>query len=75
MAWCLCLSVTVSHKSVFDISGRIELAFGMETSLSLSISLFLGNSGMYGWLGIRVVSVLDSGAEGLGSNRSRDAVG
>ena len=26
-------------------------------------------------LGSRVVSVLDSGAEGLGSNRSRDAVG
>jgi len=25
-------------------------------------------------LGSRVVSVLDSGAEGLGSNRSRDAV-
>jgi len=28
-----------------------------------------------GWLGRRVVSVLDSGAEGPGSNRSRDAVG
>ena len=27
-----------------------------------------------GWLGSRVVSVLDSGAEGLGSNRSRDTV-
>jgi len=27
-----------------------------------------------GWLGSRVVSVLDSGAEGTGSNRSRDAV-
>ena len=27
------------------------------------------------WLGRRVVSVLDSGAEGLGSNRSRDAIG
>jgi len=27
-----------------------------------------------GWLGIRVVSMLDSGAEGPGSNRSRDAV-
>jgi len=29
----------------------------------------------YGWLGSRVVSVLDSGAKGPGSNRSRDAVG
>jgi len=28
-----------------------------------------------GWLGSRVVSVLDSGAEGLGSNCSCDAVG
>jgi len=28
-----------------------------------------------GWLGSRVVSVLDSGDEGPGSNRSRDAVG
>jgi len=27
-----------------------------------------------GWLGSRVVSVLDSGAEGPGSNRSRNAV-
>ena len=27
-----------------------------------------------GWLGSRVVSVLDSGAEGPGSNRSRYAV-
>jgi len=27
------------------------------------------------WLGSRVVSVLDSGAESLGSNRSRNAVG
>jgi len=28
-----------------------------------------------GWLGSRVVSVLDLGAEGPGSNRSRDSVG
>ena len=27
-----------------------------------------------GWLGSQVVSVMDSGAEGPGSNRSRDAV-
>jgi len=29
----------------------------------------------HGWLGSRVVSVLDSGAEGPGLNRSGDAVG
>ena len=28
-----------------------------------------------GWLGSRMVSVLDSGTEGLGSNRSRAAIG
>jgi len=28
----------------------------------------------YGWLGSRVVGVLDSGAEDLGSNRRREAV-
>ena len=31
--------------------------------------------GLFGWLGSRVVSVLDSVAEGPGSDRSRDAVG
>jgi len=30
---------------------------------------------MLGWLGSQVVSVLDSGQYGPGSNRSRDAVG
>jgi len=30
---------------------------------------------MIGWLGSRVVSALDSVQKGLGSNRSRDAVG
>jgi len=35
------------------------------------------NNGVLGWLGSRVVSVLDSGAaqKGPDSNRSRDAVG
>ena len=36
---------------------------------------FIAYSIAEGWLGSRVVSVLDSGAEGPGSNRSRDAVG
>ena len=31
--------------------------------------------GLGGSIGSRVVSVMDSGAEGSGSNRSRDAVG
>jgi len=31
--------------------------------------------GYTGWLGSRLVSVLDSGAEGLGSNRSRTLSG
>jgi len=33
------------------------------------------NAWFLGWLCSRVVSVMDSGAEGPGSNRSRDAVG
>ena len=37
-----------------------------------SLTALLNNDG---WLGSRVVSVLDSGAEGPSSNRSRDAVG
>jgi len=40
-----------------------------------SISAFNVAYVSYGWLGSRVVSVLDSSAEGPGSNRSRDAVG
>jgi len=39
--------------------------------LLINISLF---TSVHGWLGSRVVNVLDSGTEGLGSNRSRDAV-
>jgi len=45
--------------------------------LSLHSQLLKTNFSSYtcmGWLGSRVVSVLDSDAEGLGSNRSRDAV-
>jgi len=43
-------------------------------SLPLSSNLLCCRTGL-GWLGSRVVSVMDSGAEGLGSNLSRDAVG
>ena len=37
--------------------------------------LIVTSTAAAGWLGSRVVSVLDSGAEGPGSNRSRDAIG
>ena len=40
-------------------------------SIEIIVSVYLSD-GM--WLGSRVVSGLDSGAEGPGSNRSRDAV-
>ena len=43
--------------------------------LGLRAELFQLLTGLYRWLGSRVVSVLDSDAEGPGSNRSRDAVG
>jgi len=48
--------------------------------LQMKAGLVLGSNLVYswfysGWLGSGVVSVLDSGAEGPGSNRSRDSVG
>jgi len=43
--------------------------------LKLTGAKFLCSQIPPGWLGSRVVSVLDSGAEGPGSNHSRDAVG
>ena len=42
------------------------------TGMTLSFYITLDSDG---WLGSRVVSVLDSGAEGPGLDRSRDAVG
>jgi len=42
--------------------------------LAVRFSFFIA-AVVVGWLGSRVVSVLDSGAVGMGSNRSRDAVG
>ena len=40
-----------------------------------SIGYGISSTNAMVWLGSRVVSMLDSGAEGPGSNRSRDAVG
>ena len=53
-----------SFDWVFDWTSR------SQARCVLSVSQLL-----MGWLGSRVVSVLDSGAEGPCSNRSRDAVG
>ena len=44
-------------------------------SANFTIITFVFVSHKKGWLSSRVVSVLDSGTEGPGSNRSRDAVG
>ena len=55
--------------------------YGMAVGLfqlpvrGLFSGLYTGSRDQYGWLGSRVVSMLDSGAESPGSNRSRDAVG
>jgi len=53
---------------------RLSLYFGIII-YSIDNNSFTDVSSELRWLGSRVVSVLDSGAEGLGSNRSRDAVG
>jgi len=44
-------------------------------SANFTIITFVFVSQKKGWLSSRVGSVLDSGTEGPGSNRSRDAVG
>ena len=56
-----------------QIVGRRHTASCRRTHNNIGVIL-AGYQG-YGWLDSRVVSVLDSGAEGAGSNRSRDAVG
>ena len=53
---------------------RLSLYFGIII-YSIDNNSFTDVSSELRWLGSRVVSVLESGAEGLGSNRSRDAVG
>ena len=47
---------------------KVNCAFFLQYKLLITLKVC-------GWLGSRVVSVLDSGAEGPGTNRSRDAVG
>ena len=56
-----------SHSGI----GKVKTA----PSLFINDTFSFNNSACKGWLGSRVVSVLDSGAEGPGSNRSCDAVG
>ena len=46
-----------------------------RTAVFLCCYRFPVSKDLDGWLSSRVVSVLDSGAEGPGSSRSRDAVG
>jgi len=53
----------------------IEIPFDMWTLIGPKQPCIRRVMLSIGWLGSRVVSVLDSGAEGPGSNRSRDAVG
>ena len=55
-----------------DIPPILDIA---DFSLWCTAAIFLHIIFSFGWLGSRVVSVLDSDAEGPGSNRSRDAVG
>jgi len=46
-----------------------------QDKIHISGSPFIDINIVMGWLDSRVVSVLDSGPEGPGSNRRRDAVG
>ena len=58
------------HVRIF--SGRFKCFLSLSIQSTRFFTVF---TVIVGWLGSRVVSVLDSGAEGPGSNRSRDAVG
>ena len=64
----LALPLLLTHHSHHP--SLIRLSLQASTLPFLQILPFRG----WRWLGSRVVSVLDSGAEGPGSNRSRDAV-
>ena len=59
-----------------DVTLQLIRRFSTSTEFCHShCNIGVGYRAIAGWLGSRVVSVLDSGAEGPGSNRSRDAVG
>ena len=71
-----------AESAVYDYDERVSLSVSLRLSVRTHISrttrrvCYLRHGQVYvGWFGSRVVSVLDSGAEGLRSNRSRDAVG
>jgi len=63
-------SILMSARSCVCLSAIISSELNVRSSL-----IFLCMLPVAGWLGSRVVSVLDSGAEGPGSNHSRDAIG
>jgi len=66
------LPTTTTYKSTIITPLPADYNHTITMSSASSLTALLNNDG---WLGSRVVSVLDSGAEGPSSNRSRDAVG
>ena len=66
------LIVTVEYATTPPFIYSVCLSVCLSVGLSVSLGRFIHSR----WLGTgsRVVSVLDSGAEGPGSNRSHDAV-
>jgi len=77
----LLISCAMYNAAVFCVRVRKQQQVaGAVTSLAMKgqqacrlVSRSFSFLGCIRWLGSRVVSVLDSGAEGPGSNRSRDA--
>jgi len=68
-------SLQLSHFSKFSPSDKVTSYTGPRGYTAVLLTATPTSAYRQGWLGSRVVSVLDSGAEGPGSNRSRDAVG
>jgi len=69
-----CADITATFNEYLNESPDRALPHAVSLSI-LQVRAIYCITDAPGWLGSRVVSVLDSGAEGPGSNRSGDAVG
>ena len=58
-----------------SILRRRKAARSLHATCGWASAILSSDNWQNGWLGSRMVNVLDSGAGGPGSNRRRDAVG
>jgi len=70
-----CFHGVTGVRRVREMNARTITTTQRSSSFSWNMTAPWSSFVLVGWLGSRVVSVLDSGAESPGSNRSRDGVG